>query len=246
MSNPVASEKTARHVQQLLVSEDGTEVRGLEACSFYQSLDATGGDFWLLEPLGKDDGLLVFGDVTGHGEAAGMVTAVAVGAVEMARLGMRDALRPFMLSNLISYTLIGCVNGEFLISGLVGRWEPACRTLHLVNAGHPPPRLVRDGKVEIVRGAGHPPLGSIRSHRYEETALVLEAGDLLVFFSDGFSEAVSSKGVELGERAIQQAIETYAEGGAPAIRNAIHAALLEHVDGHPLNDDLTLLILTVS
>ncbi|MCA9567565.1 MAG: serine/threonine-protein phosphatase, partial [Myxococcales bacterium] len=165
----------------------------------------------------------------------------------MARLGMGEGLRPFMLANLLSHTLLGCVDGEFLISGIVGRYDPDKRVLHLVNAGHPAPRLVRDGLVEVVRGEGHPPIGSVRTHRYTEAALELRSGDQVLFFSDGFSEATNSRGEELGERELQRVAEVYAEGGPAAIRNALQALVLEHTgDLSAVDDDLTLLILSVA
>ncbi len=246
MSHPVVSEKPADHVQRLFVGEDGVRVRGLQACSYFRPLEATGGDFWMLEPLGKTDVLFVFGDITGHGAAAGMVTAIAAGAIEMARLGMSDALRPFMLANLLSHTLLGCVAGEFLLSGVVARYEPATRLLRMVNAGHPPLRVLRRDGVGVHRGDGHPPMGSVRSHRYTESVVQLERGDVLFLFSDGFSEATSPTGQELGERELQRlAAEHFAEGPA-AIRDAICSALLEHTGGEEkVDDDLSLLLLTV-
>jgi sigma-B regulation protein RsbU (phosphoserine phosphatase) len=241
-----ANQKTADHIQRLFVGEDGKNVRGLRASSLYQPLDPTGGDLWILDPVGKTDAFLVFGDVTGHGEAAGMVTAVAAGAVEMARLGMGNALQPFMLANLLTHVLLKCAAGEFLISGLVGRYQPESRVLSLVNAGHPPPRLVRGADVKSLRGDGHPPLGGARTHRYSEQQVQLQKGDILVLFSDGFSEALSASGEEFGERRIQALCEEHAADGAEAIREAIHAALIHHIRGGPgLEDDLTLLLLTV-
>lgn len=245
MSHDV-QQKTADHIQRLFVGDDGASVRGLNATSLYEPLDPTGGDLWMLDPVGKSDVILVFGDVTGHGEAAGMVTAVAAGAVEMARLGMGNALQPFMLANMLAHTLLKCAAGEFLISGLIGRYHPESRVMNLVNAGHPPPRLIRGADVKTLRGDGHPPLGGARTHRYSEQQIQLQKGDVLVLFSDGFSEALSSTNEEFGERRIQALCEEHANGGPTAIREAIHSALMEHIaDGPGLEDDLTLLLLTV-
>lgn len=241
-----AQPKTADHIQRLFVGDDGAQVRGLNAVSLYEPLDPTGGDLWILDPVGKTDVIMVFGDVTGHGEAAGMVTAIAAGAVEMARLGMGNALQPFMLANLLAHTLLKCAAGEFLISGLVGRYNPESRVMSLVNAGHPAPRLVRGTDVKSLRGDGHPPLGGARTHRYGEQQIQLQQGDILVLFSDGFSEAMAAGGEEFGERRIQALCEEHATGGAQAIREAIHSSLMEHTKGGPgLEDDLTLLLLTV-
>lgn len=246
MSNPEASAKTASTVQQLFVAEDGRSVRGLTACSLYKPLDATGGDVWLLDPVGKSDALLVFGDVTGHGESAGMVTGIVSGAVEMARLGMGNALQPFMLATLVGHTLIGTVDAEWLLSAFVARYEPESRKLTFVNGGHPAPRLIRGGTVRALRGNGHPPLGAAKGHRYDQQEEYLAAGDMLVLFSDGFSEASTREGSELGERRIHALCEQYAEGGPPALRNAIFTEVLSHTDDlATLDDDLTLLILTV-
>lgn len=234
-------------VQQLLVrpTEDGQEVAGLSVGSWFVSAEEVAGDWWSLEPLGEG-ALLVLGDVTGHGAPAALVAATAKGACDLARLGMREALRPFMLFNMLNQVIHDAVDGEFLMTGITARWIQNSKQLALANAGHRSLWLIREGKMHAVKGSGDPPLGTRRVHKYQEMALQLRQGDRVVVFTDGIPEAENAQEQPFGERGMREAI-LIDELGTPheicaRIRDAMHA----HIGDQPVDDDTTLIVLYVN
>jgi serine phosphatase RsbU (regulator of sigma subunit) len=120
------------------------------------------------------------------------------------------------------------------VTGQVARIDLGTGTAAIVNAGHPPPLRLRDGRVEPVRLAADPPFGTVPGHQYQVQRLPLEPGDRLVFFTDGILERNTSS-VD---------IEAMVAGGAQmhpreAVQHLIHAIL--QATGGALNDDATAL-----
>jgi sigma-B regulation protein RsbU (phosphoserine phosphatase) len=67
--------------------------------------------------------------------------------------------------------------------------DPVNRTLTYSRAGHNPPRLVRDGRIVALDGAGGLPLGIMGGQDYHQATVQLERGDLLLLYTDGITEA---------------------------------------------------------
>jgi serine phosphatase RsbU (regulator of sigma subunit) len=142
-----------------------------------------GGDWYITAEMPAGHVLLALGDVAGHGLAA---------AAGMARL--RGALAGLAITGAPPERLVGWLNDlvhhvapEHTASVVAGYFDPASRVLTWAQAGHPPPVLVRGTWARplgqpsgILLGAGHA--------QYEAASVTLEAGDLLLFYSDGLIE----------------------------------------------------------
>ena len=81
------------------------------------------------------------------------------------------------------------------------QFDPATRRLIYTNGGHNPPMLLRGLEV-ILLEIGGPPVGLFRPARYKQAEVQLEAGDVLVFYTDGISEAENRSEDEWGEAAL--------------------------------------------
>lgn len=233
-------------VQKMLVPADDLQVAGLQAHAWFRPADECSGDWWSLSKLGKTDVLLVVGDVTGHGAPAAIVAATAKGALDMARVGMRDALKPFMAMNLLNHILLDSVKGEYFMTGLVVRYQTESRTVRIANAGHRSPWILRDDGIHSVSGNRSPPLGSSRSTKYQDEVVQLLPGDILVAFTDGIPEAESVDGTQFGERAMKALCEKFYSEGPRGICDAIRNAVEVHVGTlSRLDDDVTLVVVQV-
>ncbi|MCB9671875.1 MAG: SpoIIE family protein phosphatase [Alphaproteobacteria bacterium] len=232
-------------VQRMIVPRLTELHPAVEVASWFRPAAQASGDWWTLAPLGKQDAMLCVGDVTGHGVPAALVTAILKGAVDMGRLGMRDALKPFMLMNMLNHVLLDNVDGDYLMTGVIARYELADQHLRIANAGHRSPWLFRaNGTVEVLAGDRSPPIGTRRAQRYTETTVPFSRGDTLVVYTDGIPEANSRDGRELGDAAFRQALEqAVARGPDPAVA-AVRELVLGHVeDESRLDDDVTLVVM---
>jgi sigma-B regulation protein RsbU (phosphoserine phosphatase) len=88
-------------------------------------------------------------------------------------------------------------------------------------------------------------VGLIRDVQYAEESVTLEAGDLLLTYTDGISEAMTAGDEEWGEERMLDAAEKVRNGTAAEILAAIFSAADEFTAGAPQHDDMTLLVLKV-
>jgi len=173
-------------------------------------------------------------DGMGHEVGAALLATVLVGALRNARragLGLGEQAR-----RANAELADNAVGGGF-VTGQVVRVDLGTGTAAIVNAGHPPPLRLRDGRVEPVRLAADPPFGTVRGHQYQVQRLPLEPGDRLVFFTDGILErnttsvnveAMVAAGAEMHPReAVQHLIRAILEATSGALNDDATALCLD-------------------
>jgi hypothetical protein len=122
------------------------------------------------------------------------------------------------------------------VTGQLLRVELTAGTAAIVNAGHPPPLRVRDGRVERLELLADLPFGILPSIRYRLQPLALQPGDRLVLVTDGVLERNATR-VDI--------LDLLAATGDLHPREVVHEitrAVLRAVDG-TLRDDATVLCL---
>jgi len=117
-------------------------------------------------------------------------------------------------------------------------------TLSLASAGHDPPAVLRaDGRVDRPPMETGAALGFDADAEYPEWHLRLKAGDAVVCWTDGLTEAPDAAGREFGEAAIGECLRGARGGDAQAVMDRLLGAVRAHLEGQPPHDDLTLLAL---
>src|SRR6266852_696476 len=221
----------------ILPLHDGPfELPGLRAVVRY--LPATrgsrvGGDWYITAEMPTGQVLIAIGDVAGHGLAA---------AAGMARL--RGALAGLAITGAPPERLVGWLNDlvhhvapEHTASVVAGYFDPASRVLTWAQAGHPPPVLVRGA---WARPLGQPSgilLGAGRGE-YDAMTVTLEAGDVLLLYSDGL--------VERRNRPLDEGLATLARSAAGiGDPEQLITAVLEALGSTDSEDDTCLVALRV-
>jgi len=123
-------------------------------------------------------------------------------------------------------------------------YDSATRELAYVNGGHNPPLLfTASGQTAPVRlAAGGPVIGFLPDCLHEKGRVRVEAGDLLVAFTDGISEASSPEGVEWCEERLIDSVRRSRTMRPQDLVRAIMTDALAHVADAPQHDDMTLLV----
>jgi serine phosphatase RsbU (regulator of sigma subunit)/anti-sigma regulatory factor (Ser/Thr protein kinase) len=202
-----------------------------------------GGDFYDLFPLGDGRWCWVVGDVCGTGAEAAGVTGLARHTIRaLAQAGFPTGVT---LERLNSAILDEGERARFLtlVGGVIEPVRDGRARLELVVAGHPPPFLVRDGKVEQV---GHPQslLGVEQRVAYAEDLLELQRGDLLLAVTDGVLERRDGTRM-LGEEGVLEAALAAAAGlPAQTVADRVRRLVLDFVPGAH-RDDMAILALRV-
>ena len=119
-----------------------------------------------------------------------------------------------------------------------------------MNAGHNPPVVLRRSREgassRILLEATGSVVGLLRAVDFEERAIALEPGDVLLAYTDGISEALNADEEEWGEERMLLAAEGSMPGCAGKILRGIFRAADQFTGSAAQYDDMTLLVATVS
>jgi hypothetical protein len=179
-------------------------------------------------------------DAMGRGLKAGLTCAAALAAIRAAR---RDGHGLYAMARAADTALVEQFPDLRFVTGVLAELDLDAGVLRYVNAGHPPPILLRHGKaVRALRGGRRLPLG-IDDSEIEVGEEVLQAGDRLLLYTDGVTEAFDRSGERFGlERLTDLARQSMnAQLPAPETLRRLAHTVLEHQGGRP-SDDATLML----
>jgi len=176
-------------IQRSLLPQGLPAIPGLEIAASYRTSARAGGDYYDFFPLDAGQWGLFIADVSGHGTPAAVLMAVTH-AIAHAKPGTH-APPPALLTYLNRRLTDSYTRGGTFVTAFYAVLDPHRRTLTYSAAGHNPPRLVRRGRVLPLNEAGALPLGIDEDVPFGEAAVPLEAGDLLLLYTDGVTEAMA-------------------------------------------------------
>lgn len=202
----------------------------------YQPLGAVSGDHIdLIRPDRTGEALhFLFGDVSGKGFAASILMAnlqalfrsLVSQELELAEI-VKRANRIFSAST-------GSSSFATLVAGRLNGGG----ALELVNAGHNPPLLVRDGSVTSL-AASALPLGFSPATRFASEHFTLAADDFLFLYTDGVSEAANGAGEEYGDAGVHQAVDGLRGQAARGVVQSVLGEVQAFQNGAPRSDDVS-------
>jgi serine phosphatase RsbU (regulator of sigma subunit) len=227
----------AAQVQTALAPTNFKQPAYFEVASAMLPSRHVGGDFY--ELLTLKDGRCVFalGDVSGKGIAAAILAGVAQGALQsqfIANLALTE-----VITNL-NKTIAQRSDANRFLTLFCATLDGAGQ-LTYVNAGHNPPLLLRtDGSLEKLATKAVV-LGAFDFAKYEAKQTRLQAGDALVIYSDGVTEAADATGAMFGEERLEALVKKHGALSAEAIKTTLLDEVVGFTQGEPQSDDITLI-----
>jgi serine phosphatase RsbU (regulator of sigma subunit)/pSer/pThr/pTyr-binding forkhead associated (FHA) protein len=233
--------KTASSIQRRLLPSAPEAVAGYSFAGINQPCRTVSGDYYdfVVRPNGKI--YFVIGDVSGKGVTAGLMMA-----------GLQVAFRIFSKSDPDPAELVSQLNGSLretlprskFVTLFVGRLDTATGEIEYVNAGHTPPLWIRHGEIKEMM-EGDILLGVITRAEYINRKIRLDAGDSLVLFTDGVSEALNTAGRELGSNGVTDALGGLHAMPAETVASVVSETVLSHAgDVESLDDDVTIVVVS--
>jgi hypothetical protein len=181
-------------------------------------------------------------DAVGHGLEAARIANLAVSTYRSCR---RRGLGHIDTYVEIDATLLDQFGPEKFATAQLASFDLVTGRLQWINAGHPPPMLIRGGVSLALETSVALPLGlSVMGREdLEVSEATLEPGDRVLFFTDGVTESRSASGVQLGRARLADLACALVAGVRPAESvRLLGRAVLDRQHG-TLNDDATLLLL---
>ena len=257
----------AQEVQAQLFPSGSPMVSGLDVWGQCLPARSVSGDYFDFFETGQQVGFAL-GDVSGKGISAAllmatvasamrayqgltvsasatMAVAVAGGASENGSATGPDlTLTPAVLLERLNTQLCRSTTPEKYVTLFYAQFDAGQRLLRYANAGHLPPMLfTTSGRRRL--DAGGMVVGLFESAKFDEGAVELQPGDLIVAWSDGITEPENEYGVEFGEERLAQLIEAHRDRRLEEIGAVVLDAVREWSTASEQPDDITLLLARV-
>jgi sigma-B regulation protein RsbU (phosphoserine phosphatase) len=232
----------ALEIQRSLLPAEIPQISGIEARARWQPAREVSGDYYDVLRLADDQLALCIGDVVGKGMPAALLMSSLQASVRaVATAGADPAAVCAQVRSVVTSNLSG---GKF-VTFFYAVLDVTERQLRFTNCGHNQPVLVRaDGSVERLAEGGPAFARLMRSDGYASGELELRAGDRLVLFTDGVSEAADRQSEQFGEDRLEALVAEHRTASAPELEQLVASAVLDHANGE-LQDDLTLVVVAV-
>jgi phosphoserine phosphatase RsbU/P len=235
--------RIAREIQMGILPPDisgATTGTGIEAYAILHPAQEVGGD--LYEALRMPDGnlLAVIGDVSGKGITAALFMAVTITLV---RAMASNAPRPEEILRRINDGLASHNPHTMFVTLLCAIYDVRTGRLEYASAGHPPAVLIREGKAQFLPVKPGMMAGIMAGLSAPSQSVQLQSGDLVVFYTDGVTEAFNAAGELYGESRLLEELALQSGQTAAATTDALLSSVRAHAGEHPQSDDITILAL---
>ena len=229
----------AREIQRSFLPAGAPEIPGFDLAGTSITHDEVGGDYFDFIPVSATRLGLAVADVSGKGIPAALLMA-----------GFRMSLLAEIRNEFAIRAVMRKANGllhesterDKFVTAFYGVLDWRNSILIFSNAGHNPPLVLHaDGTTEQLLDGGLA-LGVLPDSVYEERPIALRQGDVLVFYTDGVSEAENEAGEQFGEERLEQVARAHAHEPAAALLAAIVDAVVVWTGERGPTDDLTLIV----
>ncbi len=233
--------KRTRQVQESLLPEKPPVLPGWDLEVSFKPAHETSGDFYdfLTMPDGKIG--MVIADVTDKGTSAALY--MALGRSLWRTFAINHPSEPELTMAETNQRILADTHGGLFITLFYGILDSETGSLAYCSAGHLPGLLVRRGDRSVERlGQTGIPLGVFADTSWIRRTVQIEAGDRLVLYTDGITDAENTAEEFYGQERLAEAVKKH--GGKPAgkLRDVILGDVNCWVGGSAQFDDITLMV----
>lgn len=200
-----------------------------------------GGDFYDFFRIDENRIGFTIADVSGKGVPASLFMAVSRTLIRA--MGMKGELPNDCLTD-VNKVLCNESLDSMFVTVFYGIYNTTTGEVQYSNAGHNPPfMLLHDNKVVRLNPEANIPMGFLDTFTYTGDSFKLEAGDALILYTDGVTEAINTVNEEFGEERLRKTLASVPGAGSQEIIESIFEDLNEFVGEAEQADDITMLTL---
>ncbi len=229
----------AREIQLSILPRKLPNKKGYDLGALIVAAQAVGGDFFDIFPLDRNHLGIVIGDVTDKGVPAAIYMAQTRALL---RAKASPDLSPVQTLRLVNDLLLKTNDSGMFVTVLYGSLNLPTGDLQYARAGHETPLLLRSsGETAVLPFKTGVPLGIIDRPLIDESHITIQAGELLLLYTDGVTDGLNlstdATGTQGLQRIMSAAIDLEAQDFCTNISQTIHKLQ----EGKPQFDDVTLL-----
>jgi serine phosphatase RsbU (regulator of sigma subunit) len=230
----------AAQVQRLFLPLGKPAISGLEVAGMMQPARGVSGDYYDYIPKDEQAIQIIIADVAGKGIPAALLMSATAAAMRLDATHHRDILDQVERLNTAIHSVS---DDERYVTLLIAEIDTGKRTIHYVNCGHNPALLFRPktGKLERL-DSSCPPIGLSPEAICELTSTDLMSGDMMVFYTDGVTEAANQFGEEFGIERLSEVLRRGSSLSAEELMSDIYNTAADFCDDE-FNDDVTVVVI---
>ncbi len=237
----------ARQVQLSFLPRQLPKLAGLDIAALCIPANEVGGDYYDFVKLGENRLGVLIGDVSGKGVSAAFYMTLTKGIIKSS---VQENLSPAQVLIRANQLFYENVERGIFVSLIYGVFDLEQRTFTSARAGHNPILLLRrqQQNPHIISPQGLAlglDQGNIFARNIREQTLVLNQGDMLVFYTDGFTEAMNGRNEEFGETRMSEVLANGLAGSSLDTINNIRNAVQIFSGATPQHDDMTMVVVRI-
>jgi hypothetical protein len=237
----------AHQVQESFLPHEMPDVEHLDIAATCIAAEVVGGDYYDLIKLDDDNLALAIGDVSGKGIQAAFFMTLTKGFL---RSLCREQSSPAEVLRRMNRLFVESAPKGVFISIVYGIIDVRGREFLFARAGHNPVILRRsNGDARHLQPSGMG-IGLDSGGRFDqviaESRISLEPGDMLIFYTDGFSEARNHGHEEYGDERLLRTVSSANADTARALLDDVCGEVDRFVKGAERHDDMTMLVVRLT
>lgn len=237
----------ARDVQMSFLPKHNPVITGLDIASHCAPALEVGGDYYDFIEIGPRKIGIAIGDVSGKGTQAAFYMTLTKGFLKA--LGRMSESPSQVLAELNRLFYENVERGHF-ISMIYAVFDMDEHQLTVARAGHTPVMRRRaDSSVDVIQSRGIAlgfEAGETFSDTIEEVTVPLAEGDVFVFYTDGYPEAMTRAREEFGEKRLTESLEQHQGGNAQSILDHLYTETQRFTGRALQHDDMTMVVVNVN
>src|SRR6266403_1346967 len=230
----------AAQVQRLFLPVGKPAIAGLEIAGMMHPARGVGGDYYDYIPIDAHTIQVVIADVAGKGVPAALLMSATAAALRLEANHDRNMLKQVERLNT---GILSVSDEERYVTLLIAEIDTRRRVIQYVNCGHNPALLFRAKTGALRRmDSSCPPIGLSPDEICELASADLTGGDVLVFYTDGVTEAENRFGEEFGLERLSTVVRDGSSLSAEGLTVNIFNSAADFCGDVGFHDDVTIVV----
>jgi len=235
----------ARNVQMGLLPKTQPSLKGFDISGACLPAKEVGGDYFDFVTLSPQKLGVAIGDVSGKGVPAAIYMTLTKGILQS---HADDTVSPRQVLNKVNKLLYRNIEKNSFVSMFYAVLDIEQNTLTFARAGHNPGIMInqQDGSNKALSTDGIAlglEEGTVFNKMLKEQTIILSKGDTLVFYTDGFTEAMNRAQEEFGEEKFIHIISQNRDKPAKILIELVVAAIGKYSEDTSQHDDMTIVVI---